>query len=218
MSKTTFSASATGLPEERGKNSAPCRVAQLAQDAKAVIDAHARADEQSRATAEEKEDFALDIQMRVLNERLDGLEKAAAVFPATSAIGAMFHLSLIKDAADVIESWVPENSERKNECDEARKAIVRMCYSVEDYIGAITGAKPADACAEYFMSEKHNPHRLIDAAIAQKDAARWLSPAPSSNSGPDCRNLSLNLASIAATSSHCTTEINSCVQMDRKTK
>jgi serine phosphatase RsbU (regulator of sigma subunit) len=165
MSKNTISASATGLPE---KLMSPCRVAQLAQDAVAITDAHARADAKQRDSDDQNENNALDIQMRVLTEKLDGIEKAAAVFPATNAIGAMFHLSLIKDAADLIESWVPEESERKNECDEARKAIVRMCYSIRDYIGAITGANPADAGGEYFMSEKYNPHRLIEEAMAQK--------------------------------------------------
>lgn len=79
----------------------------------------------------------------------------------------MFHLSLIKDAADLIESWAPEDSECKNECNEARKAIVRKCYSIQDYIRSITGAKPADAYAEYFMGENYNPHRLTEEAIAQ---------------------------------------------------
>ena len=46
-----------------------------------------------------------------------------------------------------------------------------MCYSIRDYLGAITGAKAADACGDYYMSERYNPHRLIDDAIAQKDAA-----------------------------------------------
>jgi hypothetical protein len=165
MSKTIISASATGLPES------PCRVAQLAQDAMAVIDAHGRADDLSRGTADKKENPVFDIQMRVLTEKLDGIEKAASVFPATSGAGAMFHLALIKDAADLIESWVPEDSERKNECGEARKAVVRMCYSIQDYLGAITGAKPADACGEYFMGETYNPHRLIDEAIAQNGNA-----------------------------------------------
>jgi hypothetical protein len=172
MSKNTVSASAIGLPEKEGPEKEPssCRVAQLVQDAMAVIDAHARADAQNAASGGNKEDNALDFQMRVLSEKLDGIEKAAAVFPATSAVGAMFQLSLIKDFADLIASWVPEDSERVRECDDARKAIVRMCYSIRDYLGAITGAKPDGPCAEYFMSEKYNPHRLIAAAISEKDA------------------------------------------------
>lgn len=44
-----------------------------------------------------------------------------------------------------------------------------MCYSIRDYLGAITGANAEDACGEYFMHERYDPHRLIDAAIAQKD-------------------------------------------------
>lgn len=46
-----------------------------------------------------------------------------------------------------------------------------MCYSIRDYLGAVTGAKSEDACGEYFMSEKYNPHRLIVAVIAETDAA-----------------------------------------------
>ena len=109
--------------------------------------------------------------MRVLTEKLDGIEKAAAVFPATSAIGAMFHLCLIKEAADLIASWVPEDSEGARECDKARKALNRMCYSIRDFIVARTGVNPEAGCGDYFMSEKYNPHRLIAAAIAEEDAA-----------------------------------------------
>ncbi|MDI9850051.1 hypothetical protein QM467_18610 [Rhodoblastus sp. 17X3] len=109
--------------------------------------------------------------MRVLTEKLDEIEIAASAFPATSATGAMFHLCLIKDAADLLSSWVPEESERKSECDKAETAIKRMCYSIRDFIVSITDASPDDGCGEYFMSEKYNPHRLSAEAIAHKDDA-----------------------------------------------
>jgi hypothetical protein len=104
-----------------------------------------RADAENIANHDKKEEIKLEVRMRVLTEKLDGIEKAAAVFPATSAIGAMFHLCLIKEAADLIASWVPEDSEGARECDKARKALNRMCYSIRDFIVARTGVNPGAA-------------------------------------------------------------------------
>ena len=165
MSKTTVSASVTGLPDP------PCRVGQLAQDAALIIDAYARADRKKAAEGSEQNDVILEMQMRVLNEKLDGIENAASFFPATSATGALFQLSLINHAVDLLESWVPEDSEHAGESDDARRAIVRMCYSIRDFVVSRTGANPEDGCGDYYMSERYNPHRLITAAIDSEDDA-----------------------------------------------
>lgn len=104
-------------------------------------------------------------------DKLHGIQEAAAVFPANSALGAMFQLHLIADLADQIESCVPEDSQENSECKEWRNAITRMCYSIRDYLSAITGAKAEDACEEYFLPESGNPHRLIEEAVVGKSGA-----------------------------------------------
>ncbi|MGO8738783.1 hypothetical protein [Rhodoblastus sp.] len=163
MSKNTVSASATGLPD------ASCRVEQLQREAAVLIKAHAIADR--KKVSDRTASVILDMRMRVLSEKLDGIESAASFFPANSATGALFQLSLIHSMADVIQSWIPEDSERAEAGTEARQAISRMCYSIRDFIVAQTGANPEDGCGDYYMSESYNPHRLIEDAIAGRDAA-----------------------------------------------
>jgi hypothetical protein len=165
MSKTTVSATAIGLPDSS------CRVEQLRQEAAILIMAHAIADRKQVADRTGKKDVVLTVQMRVLSEKLEGIENAASHFPANSATGALFQLSLIHSMADLIESWIPEDSERADAGTEARKAIDRMCYSIRDFIASKTGANPEDGCGDYYMSESYNPHRLIEDAIDGKDAA-----------------------------------------------
>lgn len=165
MSKSTISASATGLPES------PCRVAQLQQDAAIVINAYGLNDRKEVAEGADKKSVILDMRMRVLSEKLDGIEKAATVFPATSPKGALFQLSLIHSLVDLIESWVPDNSKHADASTDARQAVDRMCYSIRDFIVSMTGANPEDGCGDYYMSERYNPHHLIKDAIAETDAA-----------------------------------------------
>jgi hypothetical protein len=169
MSKTTISASATGLPgkEELKTPNSPCRVAQLKHEAALVIDAHSRCDKQVAESGGEKS-VLLEKQMRVLNEKLKGIEDAASIFPATSAIGALFQISLINSLVDLIDSFVPENSKHAGTSDDAQKAIVRMCYSIRDFLVSATDVNPEDGCGDYYMSDRYNPHRLIAAAINQE--------------------------------------------------
>jgi hypothetical protein len=144
-----------------------CRVAQLQQDAALVIDAYSRCDKQVADSGGEKS-VLLEMQMRVLNEKREGIENAASIFPATSAIGALFQISLINGLVDLIESFVPENSKHAGKCEDARKAVVCMCYSIRDFLVSVTDVNPEDGCGDYYMSDRYNPHRLIAAAIDQE--------------------------------------------------
>ena len=54
---------------------------------------------------------------------------------------------------------------------DTRKAVDRMCYSIRDFLVSIIGANPEDGCGDYYMSERSNPHHLIEDAISQKAIA-----------------------------------------------
>lgn len=141
-----------------------CQVAELAQEAQAVIDAHDHVERM------ENPDLKRDLKITALTEKLDGIEMSASYLAAKSAIGAMFQLCLIDNFAELLGSVGPTDSDECREREESREAIRRMCYSVLAYISAESGENPDDACGEYFLSRELNPHQIIEAAIS--DATR----------------------------------------------
>jgi hypothetical protein len=75
---------------------------------------------------------------------------------------------LINGLVALIDSFVPENSKHAGRSDDARKAVVCMCYSIRDFLVSVTDVNPEDGCGDYYMSDRYNPHRLIAAAIDQE--------------------------------------------------
>jgi hypothetical protein len=51
------------------------------------------------------------------------------------------------------------------------KPSIACATRSRDFIVSRAGTNPEDGCGDYYMSERYNPHRLIDDGIAQKDVA-----------------------------------------------
>ena len=143
----------------------PCPVAELARDAQANTDAYERAEMADHGAAHDRK-VDLNLQREALIDGLAGIEERASHLLANSGAGAMFQLHLISSWADSIHSYVPENSERARECDEWMKGIRRVLCSVQAYIERVSAENPDDACGEYYMCRRLNPHRLINEALA----------------------------------------------------
>ena len=147
----------------------PCPVAELARNAQANTDAFEHAELAVHGAAQDRK-VDLGLQKEALVEDLRGIEERASHLLASSGAGAMFQLHLIASWADCINTWVPEHSDHARDCDEFMKGIRRMLYSAQAYIETVSAENPDDACGEYYMSRRLNPHRLIKEALAAEGA------------------------------------------------
>jgi hypothetical protein len=150
---------------------AECPVAALIAEAESLIDAYAAADAaHGEAVRDPKTDerqraaFRLDTQIKQTFDYLEGVKHRASFLKATSARGALFQLCLINSLTCDLETYAAD--EDRGNAIEAEHAIDRMLYSIAGFIEHETGEKMEDACSDYFMSRRLNPHAIVAAAIA----------------------------------------------------
>ena len=157
----------TDHTEER----AECPVAALIAEADSLIDAYAAADAaHGEAVRDPKTDerqraaFRHDTQIKLTFDYLEGVKHRASFLKATSARGALFQLCLINSLTSDLETYAAD--EDRGNAIEAEHAITRMLYSIAGFIEHETGEKMEDACGDYFMSRRLNPHAIVAAATA----------------------------------------------------
>jgi hypothetical protein len=158
----------TDQTEERTE----CPVAALIAEAESLIDAYAAADAaHGEAVRDPKTDerqraaFRLDTQIKQTFDYLEGVKHRASFLKATSARGALFQLCLINDLTNDLETYGGENDGR--DANAAEHAIDRMLYSIAGFIEHETGEKMEDACGDYFMARRIDPHSIVAAAMAR---------------------------------------------------
>jgi hypothetical protein len=153
------------------ENRAECPVAALIPEAESLIDAYAATDAaHGEAVRDPKTDerqraaFRLDIQIKLTFDYLDRVKHRASFLKATSARGALFQLCLINALTCDLETYAAD--EDRGNAAEAEHAIDRMLYSIAGFIEHETGEKMEDACSDYFMARRLNPHAIVAAALA----------------------------------------------------
>lgn len=99
-------------------------------------------------------------QIDSVTKQLDAIATQCARLETKSAIGALFQLELIYDYAQVLKSWVPDDSEGAETCRKVLLDITWMAYSIASFIEATTGVKLEDVGAGYYMSHIYNPHKM----------------------------------------------------------
>lgn len=160
---------------DQTKERAECPVAALIPEAESLIDAYAATDaahgEAVRAPETDERKRAacrLDTQIKMTFDYLEGLKHRASFLEATSARGALFQLCLINSLTCDLETYAAD--ENRSNAIEAEHAIDRMLYSIAGFIEHETGEKMEDACSDYFMARRINPHRIVAAALARAKA------------------------------------------------
>lgn len=150
---------------------AECPVAALIAEAESLIDAYAAADlahgEMIRDPKTDERQIAAfrhDTQIKLTFDYLEGVKARASYLNATSARGALFQLCLINSLTSDLEAYAADE-DRRNAI-EAEHAINRMLYSIAGFIEHQTGEKMEDACSDYFMARRINPHAIVAAAMA----------------------------------------------------
>ena len=151
---------------------AECPVAALIAEADSLIDAYASADAahgeavRTPETDERKRAaFRLETQEKLTSVYLDGVKHRASFLKATSARGALFQLCLINSLTSDLETYAAD--EYRGNAIEAEHAITRMLYSIAGFIERETGEKMEDACGDYFMARRIDPHAIVAAALAR---------------------------------------------------
>jgi hypothetical protein len=99
---------------------------------------------------------------------MDSLKDRASYLRAESALGALFQLAMIHDIANDLET-AANDGRRYNDIEQA---IYRMACSVATFIERSTGARREDACGDYYMSKRIDPHNTIKRALAFAEAAK----------------------------------------------
>jgi hypothetical protein len=99
---------------------------------------------------------------------MDSLKDRASYLQAESALGALFQLAMIHDIANDLET-AGNDGRRYNDIEQA---IYRMACSVANFIERSTGACREDACGDYYMSKRIDPHNKIKRALALAEAAK----------------------------------------------
>jgi hypothetical protein len=99
---------------------------------------------------------------------MDSLKDRASYLLAESALGALFQLAMIHDIANDLET-AGSDGRRYNDIEQA---IYRMACSVATFIERSTGARREDACGDYYMSKRVDPHNTIKRALAFAEAAK----------------------------------------------
>ena len=99
---------------------------------------------------------------------MDSLKDRASYLLAESALGALFQLAMIHDIANDLET--AGNDGRRYH--DIEQAIYRMACSVANFIEHSMGARREDACGDYYMSKRIDPHNTIKRALAFAEAAK----------------------------------------------
>jgi hypothetical protein len=99
---------------------------------------------------------------------MDSLKDRASYLLAESALGALFQLVMIHDIANDLET-AGSDGRRYHDIEQA---IYRMACSVATFIEGSTGARREDACGDYYMSRRIDPHNKIKRALVFAEAAR----------------------------------------------
>jgi hypothetical protein len=156
---------------EHTEERAECPVAALIPEAQGLIDAYSVADSadfearrRPKTDDAEQSRFRHDDQMKKALDYLDGVTARASFLKATSALGALFQLCLINSLTSDLETYAAD--EDRGNAIEAEHAIDRMLYSIAGFIEHETGEKMEDACSDYFMARRLNPHAIVAAALA----------------------------------------------------
>jgi hypothetical protein len=97
---------------------------------------------------------------------MDSLKDRASYLQAESALGALFQLAMIHDIANDLET-AGDDGRRYHDIEQA---IYRMACSVANFIERSTGARREDACGDYYMSKRIDPHNKIKRALALAEA------------------------------------------------
>jgi hypothetical protein len=115
-----------------------------------------------------RERFLQEGFQQALHLFMDSLKDRASYLQAESALGALFQLAMIHDIANDLET-AADDGRRYNDIEQA---IYRMACSVANFIEHSMGARREDACGDYYMSKRIDPHNKIKRALAFAEAAK----------------------------------------------
>jgi hypothetical protein len=114
------------------------------------------------------EQFRLEGYAEAAHLFMDSLKDRASYLQAESALGALFQLVMIHDIANDLET-AADDGRRYHDIEQA---IYRMACSVANFIEHSTGTRREDACGDYYMSKRIDPHNKIKRALALAEGAK----------------------------------------------
>jgi hypothetical protein len=144
-----------------------CPVAALLPEARQLIGAMgAFAD--AETPAERGERLRQEGFQQAAHLFMDSLKDRASYLQAESALGALFQLAMIHDIANDLET-AADDGRRYHDIEQG---IYRMVCSVANFIEHSMGARREDACGDYYMSKRIDPHNTIKRALAFAEATK----------------------------------------------
>ena len=142
-----------------------CPVAALLPEARQLIDAMEVLAEDT-TPADSGERLRQERFQEAAHLFMDSLKDRASYLRAESALGALFQLAMIHDIANDLETAASDGRRYHD----IEQAIYRMACSVATFIEGSTGARREDACGDYYMSKRVDPHNTIKWALAFAEA------------------------------------------------
>lgn len=106
----------------------------------------------------------LQNQEEALRQRRDLIEAAAAQMQAETASGALFQLALLHGELDLLVEGPPPNPALAEA--EFRRAI-GYAFSLRHFLEGLAGRPMRDTLSEFYMLAEHDPHVLVDQALAE---------------------------------------------------
>ena len=136
----------------------PCPVEALSRQANELIKAYDAAD-RAALTNVGVTGTELALWSDRITRSLDDVETQATELKAASATGTLFKVHLTAALADRVASWPYEGTVEYRAAQKDLIAILKLLYSIADYIETMSGSSLERACGEYYMPKRADPHR-----------------------------------------------------------
>jgi predicted transcriptional regulator len=150
------------LPKQETES---CPVAALAREVKILNESEEKLDLASISLAADAKRENDRLNSRLYDRRVL-LQEQASHLLAKSGHGALFQVAMIRDAFDVIEDCLDQESSELRLAKDALKSIDRMAYSLLAFIETITDTKSDEIGVERWMPDRLNPHMQLAKAIS----------------------------------------------------
>jgi len=102
------------------------------------------------------------------NDRVDALERLVLDGRATSTLGAMAQIMIVRSRAHCLASWIPDDHRMSDECSLWDRQIDRALHSAMSALERECGIDRAMVGGEYYMERKFDPHEKMKRIAAKR--------------------------------------------------
>lgn len=128
---------------------------------RAAIDSNEKASHDAGFTEQQR----LEDEYLALSDTCAALEVRASHLQASSLVGAMLQLILVRDTVDEVLGFLV--GEDRSAASEFRRRVDRLSYSILDVLAASSGVDPAEVGGDWYMAPRFNPHLWVGKVVPE---------------------------------------------------